>query len=103
MNKFRKQLEKQKMILSKRLEKDPKEMLFQGRRSRMQRGRNRNLRQKLLIARADQQMDDVIDAIDRLDQGIYGQCVVCGEKIEPNRLEALPTITHCWKCRQEKN
>lgn len=101
MNKFRNKLENQKMILSKRLEKEPKTAIIQRRRSRFPRRFNQKLRQMLLFARADQQMKDVVDAIERLDDGVYGQCVVCGEKIEPNRLKALPTTTHCWNCQHE--
>jgi RNA polymerase-binding transcription factor DksA len=102
MKKFRKKLEKQKMILSKRLEKEPKKAVIQRRRSRFPRRFNQKLRQTLLFALAEQQIKDVDDAIERLGDGVYGQCIACGEKIEPNRLEALPTATHCWGCQHEK-
>ena len=103
MKKFRKKLEKQKTVLSKRLEKEPQTAFIQPRRSSFPRRFNQKLRQTLLFARADQQIKAVEDAIERLDDGVYGQCVVCGEKIEPNRLEALPTATHCWSCQHEKH
>jgi RNA polymerase-binding transcription factor DksA len=102
MKKFRKKLEKQKMILSKRLGKEPQKAVIQRRRSRFPQRFNQKLRQTLLFARADRQMKDVVDAIERLDEGAYGKCIVCGENIEPNRLEALPTATHCWSCQHEK-
>lgn len=37
------------------------------------------------------------DAIGRLDQGTYGRCVVCGERIPDERLEALPDTAYCVK------
>lgn len=37
------------------------------------------------------------DAIGRLDQGRYGLCVVCGERIPEERLEALPDTAYCVK------
>ena len=37
------------------------------------------------------------DAIGRIDQGTYGRCVVCGESIPDERLEALPDTPYCVK------
>ena len=34
-------------------------------------------------------------ALARLDQGQYGVCTVCGNPIEPERLELLPETVHC--------
>lgn len=34
-------------------------------------------------------------ALDRLDSGAYGKCVICGKDIDPKRLEALPWATLC--------
>lgn len=36
------------------------------------------------------QLKDVKDALERIDNGKYGACEVCGEKIERERLEANP-------------
>ena len=102
MKKFREKLENRKTILLKRLEKEPQKAVIKRRRSSFSRRFNQKLRQTLLFSRADQQMKAVEDAIERLDEGVYGKCVVCGEKIESNRLEALPTATHCWRCQQDK-
>jgi RNA polymerase-binding transcription factor DksA len=102
MKKIRKKLENQKLILLKRLDKEPKRAIMQRRPSRDPKRFDQKLRQTLLFARADRQMKDVVNAIERLDEGAYGKCIVCGENIEPNRLEALPTATHCWSCQHEK-
>ncbi|GAB4529941.1 MAG: hypothetical protein Kow0063_07450 [Anaerolineae bacterium] len=39
-------------------------------------------------------------ALDRLNQGDYGLCEVCGEPIDPGRLEILPHTTLCVRCAQ---
>jgi RNA polymerase-binding transcription factor DksA len=101
MKKIREKLEKQKTILLLRLNKEPNTAQMQLHRLKPPRRFNRKLRKTLLFARAEQQMKDVEDAIERLNDGVYGQCVVCGEPIQLNRLEALPTATHCWSCQHE--
>ncbi len=37
-------------------------------------------------------------ALDRIDQGTYGACVVCGEPIGEARLDALPQTPTCRDC-----
>ena len=37
-------------------------------------------------------------ALDRVDAGTYGTCVVCGRAIPEARLEARPTATTCVAC-----
>lgn len=37
-------------------------------------------------------------AIDRIDAGDYGDCAKCGNKINPERLKALPYATECVNC-----
>ena len=43
-------------------------------------------------------IDELKAAIERVEQGTYGRCEQCGNKIDPERLEALPTTTLCAKC-----
>jgi DnaK suppressor protein len=38
-------------------------------------------------------------ALDRLDEGEYGLCVECGEKIAPARLRVMPEVTTCVACQ----
>ena len=42
------------------------------------------------------------EALDRLEQGIYGECAECGEEISEKRLQALPFARLCVEC-QSKN
>jgi DnaK suppressor protein len=42
-------------------------------------------------------------AIQRVDEGRYGICLTCAEKIAPERLVALPEATHCISCASIRN
>ena len=39
-------------------------------------------------------------AIARLDAGTYGQCLNCGQAINPQRLEAIPWAAYCIDCQR---
>jgi DnaK suppressor protein len=45
--------------------------------------------------------EEIQAALARLDDGIYGDCEVCGEPINPARLEVLPTARRCVACQAE--
>jgi len=40
-------------------------------------------------------------ALIRLEDGEYGECIVCGEDIGEARLMARPVTTHCIDCKTE--
>jgi len=40
-------------------------------------------------------------ALQRLEDGEYGECVACGEDISEKRLMARPVATHCIDCKTE--
>ena len=42
-------------------------------------------------------LQQVRDALQRIDDGTFGQCVVDGGPIEPKRLEAVPWTPYCLK------
>lgn len=42
------------------------------------------------------------DAIDKIDQGTFGICDKCGEKINIRRLEARPVTTMCIECKMQQ-
>jgi RNA polymerase-binding transcription factor DksA len=44
-------------------------------------------------------LDQVLQALARLDAGTYGICVRCGREINPRRLEVLPYVTLCVDCQ----
>lgn len=41
------------------------------------------------------------EAVKRIEEGEYGECVVCGEDISQGRLLARPVTTHCIDCKTE--
>jgi DnaK suppressor protein len=49
--------------------------------------------------RAVQHLAQVEAALNRLDDGTFGQCVRCGRAIPEARLEALPWAAHCIDCQ----
>lgn len=51
--------------------------------------------QGALVAR---EIASVKRALARIDDGIYGECVRCGEDIAPARLEARPEAALCIDC-----
>lgn len=40
-------------------------------------------------------------ALDRIDEGTYGECEECGEDIGLKRLLASPSATHCIVCAEK--
>lgn len=43
----------------------------------------------------------VNNALQRLEDGTYGQCLQCGQPIAPKRLEALPWAERCVICEEQ--
>ncbi|MGH9660309.1 MAG: TraR/DksA family transcriptional regulator, partial [Bryobacteraceae bacterium] len=39
-------------------------------------------------------------ALRRAQNGDFGMCIVCGEPVDPKRLEAVPWAGHCVACQQ---
>ncbi len=37
-------------------------------------------------------------ALDRIEEGSYGECVTCGEPISKKRLEIIPHAAECIEC-----
>lgn len=50
----------------------------------------------------DRQLLQMVDgALDRIREGSFGQCIACGEEINPKRLEAVPWTQHCIACQEK--
>ncbi len=51
------------------------------------------------------QLVEVVHSLHKHKEGTYGFCDVCGQAIDPARLEALPQANMCMSCKskQEKN
>lgn len=46
-------------------------------------------------AMAAQTLEQVREALQRIEDGTYGKCIDCGRPIEPARLEAVPWTPYC--------
>ncbi len=40
------------------------------------------------------------EALDRVSEGTFGECVNCGEEISAKRLDAIPWTAHCIRCQE---
>jgi len=47
-------------------------------------------------------LGQIDDALRRLDEGTFGDCITCGARIELERLEAIPYTTQCMDCRRRE-
>ena len=47
--------------------------------------------------------DQINQAFKRLEQGSYGECLICEEEISPKRLEARPETPFCLNCQNKKS
>lgn len=46
------------------------------------------------------EIKDIRAALTRIDEGTYGTCATCGDKISEKRLEALIYTTECITCAE---
>jgi DnaK suppressor protein len=44
----------------------------------------------------------VESALQRIREGTFGECVSCGNEINPKRLEAVPWTRYCIACQEKK-
>ena len=44
---------------------------------------------------------EIEEALERIETDEFGQCVHCGEKIAPQRLQALPWARYCIDCQEQ--
>lgn len=47
------------------------------------------------------QLRHIREALERLEDGTFGECVHCGETIGAKRLEALPWTPYCIGCQEK--
>jgi len=47
-------------------------------------------------------LGQIDDALRRMDEGMFGDCIGCGLRIELERLEAIPYTTQCMDCRRRE-
>ena len=44
-------------------------------------------------------LGEIMDALKRIEENVYGRCVVCGAQIEDKRLLAIPEAKKCIVCK----
>ncbi|MBA2563803.1 MAG: TraR/DksA C4-type zinc finger protein [Gemmatimonadetes bacterium] len=49
--------------------------------------------------RQEEELSRIQIALQRIDQGTYGQCARCGRPIGDERLEEVPTAVFCMNCQ----
>lgn len=55
------------------------------------------------IASTEQRLlNDIDNALRKIEDGTYGQCEVCDSKISVQRLRAMPYARLCIKCKEEE-
>ena len=54
-----------------------------------------------LVQRLTQKLESIERAIQLSQNGTYGVCESCGERIDPARLEILPEATLCLNCKRK--
>ena len=62
-----------------------------------------NLRQHIEVAtcqRLVERIGRLSEALQRIEDGTYGQCARCAGSISPKRLAALPEATTCVSCQE---
>ena len=45
-------------------------------------------------------LEEVEAALDRMNEGEYGTCMDCGQKISKKRLDAVPWARYCVPCKE---
>ena len=53
-----------------------------------------------LIENEDQTLREIEDALERIENGTFGECERCGKKVRKVRLKALPYARYCIECQR---
>jgi DnaK suppressor protein len=104
LGEIRQQLEQQEMDLLEHI--DEEKARQQGNtinpdRSDLAQSYDMRQRRSAMLTRLENQLEQVRAALNRLDEGTYGNCENCGEPILPARLRAMPQATLCIDCQEK--
>jgi RNA polymerase-binding protein DksA len=55
-----------------------------------------------LLGSEEDALDQIEAAIERIENGSYGECETCGVKIPKSRLEAIPYAAQCVRCASQQ-
>jgi DnaK suppressor protein len=104
LGEIRQQLEQQEMDLLEHI--DEEKARQQGNtinpdRSDLAQSYDMRQRRSAMLTRLENQLEQVRAALNRLNEGTYGNCENCGEPILPARLRAMPQATLCIDCQEK--
>jgi DnaK suppressor protein len=54
-----------------------------------------------LIENEQGTLEQIYDALERIEAGTFGMCEECGQPIAKPRLQAIPYAKHCIECARE--
>jgi RNA polymerase-binding transcription factor DksA len=52
-----------------------------------------------IVAAKDEQLQLINAALEKVENGTYGVCIMCGSQIPLTRLRLLPYVLRCKECR----
>lgn len=55
-----------------------------------------------LVGNEQDILDEIEAALERIEDGSYGECEKCGAKIPHSRLEAIPYAAQCVQCASQQ-
>jgi DnaK suppressor protein len=101
IGRFKKSLEARRHGLAqtqgKLLSTPPDNGADEGERANTSVARELDLSQK---SRGRALLTSVDAALKRISEGTFGNCLNCGQEINPKRLEALPWVRYCITCQE---
>jgi len=56
----------------------------------------------LFISQKRQRLEDVDEALARIEAGTFGVCELCEQNIPQRRLESMPTASLCVPCKEKQ-
>lgn len=64
-------------------------------------GLSDNDRSLAMVEAVEYQRQQTLEALQRVEDGSYGQCVDCGKAVPEGRIEARPEAARCVDCQQK--
>ena len=52
-----------------------------------------------IVEMESEELEEIEEALRRIEDGTYGKCEACGKTIGKNRLEAIPSASLCINCK----
>lgn len=104
LGEIRNDLEQQRSTIQRRI--DEEEASMQGEttnpdRTDLAHAYDLRQRRSAMLDNLEEQLNQVVQALERLDQGTYSKCTNCGQQITPGRLKAMPQATLCIRCQEQ--